>query len=61
MRTHITFDSIDCKNLQYVRSGKVWVCLGVFCELEDVSECMECRFTRLKLEEARKRLERVRG
>ena len=61
MKRHITFDSIDCKNLQYVRPGDVWVCLGKFCELNDVSECMECRFTRLKQEEACKRLEIVCG
>ena len=56
----ITFDSIDCKTLQYITPSHSWVCLDLFTDLDDVSFCMRCKFAKLKLreDEIRKAIER---
>ena len=46
MSKHIKFDGFDCPKLQYVKSGKCWVCLAGFFELDDVEFCFRCKFSR---------------
>lgn len=43
MKRHISFDSIDCNELQYVRASRSWVCLRNFYDLDNVDTCMKCR------------------
>jgi hypothetical protein len=41
---HISFESIDCENLRYVKEGKCWICLNLFIELgECVDICVVCQ------------------
>lgn len=46
MSRHIKFDGFDCKNLQYVKGGKCWICMELFMELDDVDFCFQCKFKR---------------
>ena len=52
---HITFDSIDCNDLQYVRPADSWVCLRYYCDLHNVDTCMQCRFKKLLAAENKER------
>ena len=46
MSKHIKFDGFECDNLAYVKGGDCWVCLKLFCELDDVEFCFRCKFER---------------
>lgn len=46
MSTHIGFEGIDCKWLNYVPHGRCWVCLDLCAEIKEPSFCMECKFRR---------------
>lgn len=61
MREHITFDSIDCENLQYVKTSESWVCLKCFLDLKHVDSCMHCRFSKLIDKEKRERRIKLNG
>lgn len=61
MRPHITFDSIDCEHLQYIKPAESWVCLQCFLDLKHVDSCMHCRFSRLIDKEKRERRTRLNG
>lgn len=51
MREHISLDSIDCEDLQYVKTAHTWVCLDAFCDLDDVEFCMRCKFAKAEEKE----------
>ena len=59
MKPHITFDSIDCDKLQYVKASESWVCLACFMDLKHVDSCMHCRFSKLIDKEKRERRARL--
>lgn len=44
MSEHICFESVDCKELQYMKQSNSWVCLRYFMDLKHVDSCMRCRF-----------------
>ena len=54
MKEHICFESIDCKDLEYVKQGSCWVCMQMFYDVGDVDFCMQCRFSKKETEERRK-------
>lgn len=47
----ITFDSIDCETLEYMRPSNSWVCTELFTDIDFVDFCMRCKFEKLKLKE----------
>lgn len=61
MREHITFDSIDCKYLQYVKASESWVCLECFLDIDDVNSCMRCKFSRMRDKEKAERRRKSNG
>ena len=51
-QNRIHLSAIDCDCLQYVDSGKTYVCTLYCCELSDADYCMKCkRETQWKREE----------
>lgn len=50
-KKHITFDSIDCPHLQYIKTASCWVCLDRFIDLKEPDFCMMCKFEQLRLRE----------
>ena len=44
MSNHIRFESMSCRDLQYVPESRSWVCLKNFYDLKCVKTCVECKF-----------------
>ena len=61
MRKHICFESIDCKDLLYVRPSRSWVCLRYYCDLDHCNDCVQCKFSDLRVKENAIRKEKIHG
>ena len=61
MRKHINFEAIDCEDLQYMRASRSWVCLRYYCDLKYCDDCVQCKFSDLRVKENAIRKEKNRG
>lgn len=51
MREHINFEAIECDDLLYMNASKSYVCLRMLTDLDNVDDCMQCKFSKLKAKE----------